>query len=104
MQARREREHRDKKGKSVGTLREREREVVVGGGANELVGLKRRWGTVAMAEVELGEEGMDGAEEEGENVEEVEGEPMEMELGEMEGWDGIGERPAKRVVRRSLGV
>lgn len=104
LQARREREHRDRKGKNVGTLREREREAAVVGVTNEIVGLKRRWGSVAMAEVELGGEGIEGVEEEGESGSEVEGEPMEMEVGEMEGWDGIGERPAKRVVRRSLGV
>jgi hypothetical protein len=112
-QARRDRETRDRKGKS--TLRDRTRESVgdatssVAGDFGAAGNLKRRWGSVAVSQVELdaGGDSMEGADddESGESVSGTDGaqhgeEEMEVEVMEMEGWDGLGERPPKRLTRR----
>lgn len=89
------------------------------GGAGD-ASLKRRWANVALSEMSLGAGGADGegmgsdeaeSEDGGAQVEEdgaggdsegagrVGEDSMEME---MDGWNGLGERPAKRVVRTSL--
>lgn len=82
--------------------------------------MKRRWANVALSEVSLGGGGVDGegGASESDSEEGDEGQPgghdgvengegavrigedsMEME---MDGWNGLGERPNKRVARTSL--
>lgn len=84
--------------------------------------MKRRWANVALSEVALSEVSLNGDGEgmgsESDDEADGDGVPREQEGGvgaedgarigedsmemEMDGWNGLGERPSKRVARTSL--
>ncbi|KAK4706009.1 hypothetical protein P7C70_g208, partial [Phenoliferia sp. Uapishka_3] len=113
LQARRDREHRDKdhrRGSRSGSGPSGGASSVgsVGGtGHGESLSagaLKRRWGAVALTEVDL-DEADDRSTSPGREEEDAQdgGTEDAMDLGvmEMAGWDGVGERPLKRAARRA---
>ncbi|GAA5830611.1 hypothetical protein JCM5353_001310 [Sporobolomyces roseus] len=73
-------------------------ELVGGGGGTDglALGMKRRWGIQSSGEVVEVAIDDDEADQENPEREDAGGDGMEME---MEGWDGVGERPFKRVAR-----
>ncbi|GAA5955226.1 hypothetical protein JCM3765_003251 [Sporobolomyces pararoseus] len=95
---------------SIGGLEAAELGAAGGEAALFGLGMKRRWGIPTANEVvdvvaidDAQDDSRDGDELEGSQSEEGTGGGMEME---MEGWDGVGERPFKRVarnLRRDLG-
>ena len=66
----------------------------LGGNEGLALGMKRRWGIQSAGEVV--DVAIDDEADEENQGEDAGGDGMEME---MEGWDGVGERPLKRVAR-----